>query len=188
MIILASTSPRRKWIFEELGIKFEIVKPRIEEEPYFPPPEEYVVRQAERKANSVKRDGIIFAFDTIVILNGKMLGKPENEDEAFRMLSELSGEWHEVYSGFYAGGIRGYDCSRVKFRKLEPEEIMEYIKTGEPMDKAGAYGAQGYGKRFIEKIEGSYANVIGLPVEKLLPVLDELGIKYTFNPEKWRFE
>ena len=148
------------------------------------PPAELVSRLSRRKAQAVaqqvKQDALIVAADTVVALEGTILGKPADELSAFRMLTTLSGARHQVYTGLTV--LRGeevcteYEVTDVTFRELSEGEIEDYIRTGEPMDKAGAYGIQGYGALFIEGIQGDYYNVMGLPVCRLGRILDRLGV------------
>ena len=167
-IILASQSPRRRELLERMGIKnFRIVTPDIDEHMERElPPEELVCR--------------ISAADTVVALDGAVLGKPADELEAFKMLSTLSGCRHQVYTGLTV--LRGEERhtvseeTTVAFRELSEEEISCYIQTGEPMDKAGAYGIQGFGALLIEGIQGDYYNVMGLPVCRLGGILRQLGV------------
>ena len=164
-IILASQSPRRRELLERMGIKnFRIVTPDIDEHMERElPPEELVRRISAEKARAVREqagmDAVVIAADTVVALDGAVLGKPADELEAFKMLSTLSGCRHQV-----------------AFRELSEEEISCYIQTGEPMDKAGAYGIQGFGALLIEGIQGDYYNVMGLPVCRLGGILRQLGV------------
>ena len=185
-IILASHSPRRRELLERMGIKnFKVVSPDVEEDMGQPlPPAELVQRLSEQKARAVlEREGagsLIIAADTVVALDGAVLGKPADELEAFKMLTTLSGCRHQVYTGLtvlYAGEqITECEATDVCFRALEEKEISAYLSTGEPMDKAGAYGIQGYGALFVEGIRGDYYNVMGLPVCRLGRILARLGV------------
>lgn len=185
-IILASQSPRRRELLERMGVRdFRIVTPDIDERMDRDlPPEELVRRISAEKARAVREqmgaDAIIIAADTVVALDGAVLGKPGDELEAFKMLSTLSGNRHQVYTGVTVlRGEEEYSQSEettVSFRELTGEEIDCYIKTGEPMDKAGAYGIQGYGALLIEGIQGDYYNVMGLPVCRLGKILKALGV------------
>jgi septum formation protein len=182
-IILASGSPRRASLLDQIGIPYETVIPEIDESVYGRlPPHELVTELSRAKALSVgnKKAGYpVVAADTIVCLDREILGKPLNEEEAFKMLRTLSGRWHRVYTGItVAAGDRidtGYEMTEVKFRQLSDREIEEYIRTGEPMDKAGAYGIQGKGALLVERINGDYYNVMGLPLARLWVMLNELG-------------
>ena len=185
-IILASKSPRRRALLEQMGVKdFRILTPDIDEhmDRELPPAE--LVRQislekAQAVAAQADPNAVIIAADTVVALDGVVLGKPADEEEAFRMLSLLSGNRHQVYTGLTV--LRGeqvfsqWEETAVTFRSLTAEEIEAYIATGEPMDKAGAYGIQGYGALFIEGIIGDYYNVMGLPVCRLGQILGQLGM------------
>jgi len=186
-IILASKSPRRKELIEKIGIEdYKIIEADIDETP--PPvsvPWQTVCYIALQKARDVsrrcKKDDIIIAADTMVAIDGSMLGKPASEDEAFSMLSIMSGMWHEVVTGVVVKKgeteIVEYESTKVKFRELEPEEIESYIATGSPMDKAGAYGVQDIAALFVERIEGDYYNVMGLPLHRLGLMLKEVGVR-----------
>ena len=171
-IILASQSPRRRELLERMGVKnFRIVTPDIDEHMERElPPEELVRRISAEKARAVREqagmDAVVIAADTVVALDGAVLGKPADELEAFKMLSTLSGCRHQVYTGLTV--LRG--------EELSEEEISCYIQTGEPMDKAGAYGIQGFGALLIEGIQGDYYNVMGLPVCRLGGILRQLGV------------
>ena len=185
-IILASKSPRRRELLEQMGVRnFRIITPDIDEHMDRDlPPAELVRQISEEKARAVAAqvgpDAVIIAADTVVALDGAVLGKPADKEEAFRMLSILSGCRHQVYTGLTV--LHGEQCysvweeTAVTFRTLAAEEIEHYIATGEPMDKAGAYGIQGYGALFIEGISGDYYNVMGLPVCRLGRILRELGL------------
>ena len=171
---------------ERLGVKnFRIVTPDIDEHMERElPPEELVRRISAEKARAVREqagmDAVVIAADTVVALDGAVLGKPADELEAFKMLSTLSGCRHQVYTGLTV--LRGEERhtvseeTTVAFRELSEEEISCYIQTGEPMDKAGAYGIQGLGALLIEGIQGDYYNVMGLPVCRLGGILRQLGV------------
>ena len=185
-LILASRSPRRRELLERMGLRdFRIVTPDIDEHMEREmPPEELVQRISAEKARAVREqvggDAIVIAADTVVALDGAVLGKPVDELEAFKMLSTLSGNRHQVYTGLTV--LRGEEMhtvseeTTVSFRELSEEEIECYIRTGEPADKAGAYGIQGYGALLVEGIRGDYYNVMGLPVCRLGGLLRELGV------------
>lgn len=185
-IILASQSPRRRELLERMGIRnFRVVSADIDErEEEQLPPEQLVCRLASRKAEAVAekapKGAVIIAADTVVSLDGTVLGKPGDKLEAFKMLSTLSGNRHQVYTGLCViwdeDKRTEYEVTDVTFRELGEKEIEDYIATGEPMDKAGAYGIQGYGALLVERIEGDYYNVMGLPVCRLGTVLLELGV------------
>ena len=185
-IILASQSPRRKELLERMGIRdFETISPNVDESVFHGlPPEELVRRLSAEKAAAVAgragEDAIVIAADTVVALEGAVLGKPADELDAFKMLSALSGVRHQVYTGVTVcrGGEKqtAHEVTDVTFRELSEEEIEHYIATGEPMDKAGAYGIQGYGALLIQGISGDYYNVMGLPVCRLGGMLARFGV------------
>ena len=183
-IILASHSPRRRELLERMGVeRFEVCPPGVDEDIGDYPPAELVSRLSRRKAEAVaaqREGGVIIAADTVVALDGAVLGKPADGLEAFKMLSTLSGGRHQVYTGVtvLAGDEKHteYEVTDVTFRELSEQEIEDYIRTGEPMDKAGAYGIQGYGALFIEGIRGDYYNVMGLPVCRLGRMLERVGV------------
>lgn len=185
-IILASQSPRRRELLNQMGLKgFKVTSPDVDEaiEGNRPPAqivEELSLRKARAVAESADEDDLIIAADTVVALEGAVLGKPEDEVSAFSMLSALSGNRHYVYTGVTV--IQGdkvvtqHEMTTVTFRELEPEEITNYIATGEPMDKAGAYGIQGLGALLVSGIKGDYFNVMGLPVYRLGRILVQFGL------------
>jgi septum formation protein len=185
-IVLASASPRRSQLLSELGIKdFKIVPSQNEEKPKDGlSPEETVSQIALSKALDVRarcsQDDLIIAADTLVYLDGKPLGKPKNTDDAASMLRSLSGRQHVVITGFALilgdKKISKAEVTKVRFRTMTEEEIQWYISTGEPMDKAGAYGIQGKGSIFIEGIDGDFFNVMGLPMCALMNGFYEMGI------------
>ena len=185
-IVLASKSPRRRELLSVIGIDdFEIV-PAVGEEKLEAglSPAEAVSSLAEQKAREVFAkcsDALVIAADTLVFLNGIPLGKPKNEADAYNMLYALSGRCHSVYTGVAL--MRDGKCltdavkTDVYFKPMTDDEIWAYIKCGEPMDKAGAYGAQGLGSIFIERIDGDFFNVMGLPLSKLYGMLGDIGYK-----------
>ena len=185
-IILASASPRRRELLQMLGIRNLVIKPaRGEEEPpNCSDPEEIVRTLASAKAREIgataEKETLIIAADTIVWLDGRMLGKPHSKEEAFSMLKSLSGKCHEVYTGVcvLCGEKEDFEAERTRvcFRELSNDEIRAYIEYGEPMDKACAYGAQGKGALFIRSIEGDFFNVVGLPVCRLGEMLARKGV------------
>ncbi len=186
-IILASKSPRRQELLRRMGIEdFTVVESHASEElEENLPPEQVVRRLAARKADAVfskARPGeIVIAADTIVTLEGTVLGKPRDNLDAFQMLSLLSGVRHQVYTGLAVyqdeKRIVEHECTSVYFRELSGKEIEGYLATGEPMDKAGAYGIQGRGSLLVERIDGDYYNVVGLPICRLGRILARLGVK-----------
>ena len=185
-IILASKSPRRRALLEQMGVRdFRIVTPDIDEHMDRDLPPAELVRQislekAQTVAAQADPNTVVIAADTVVALDGVVLGKPADKEAAFRILSLLSGNRHQVYTGLTV--LRGeqvfsqWEETAVTFRALTAEEIEAYIATGEPMDKAGAYGIQGYGALFIQGISGDYYNVMGLPVCRLGQILGQLGM------------
>lgn len=192
-IILASSSPRRKEILTNLGLKFKTVIPNCDEDlDTIIPPNEYVEELSKRKGNSVLdllkdekvdlKDTLIISCDTIVYFDygdGVILGKPKDDREAYLMISLLSDSWHSVYSGITlidGNNMQQYTSSletRVKFRLIDDNQIEEYIKTGEPFGKAGAYAMQLLGATFVERIDGDSSNVIGFPVSLFTRMLSE---------------
>lgn len=183
-LILASGSPRRAEILRKAEVKFEIRVPRnLREESASSDPTQCVLSLSRAKATSVSGEseqGIILGADTIVVLDGDILGKPKDKREAFAILKRLSGRTHTVYTGITLVNkdngktISGYDSTEVTFNRLDDKEAESYIESGEPMDKAGAYGIQGMGGFLVEKIQGSFDNVIGLPTEKLKEMLKKI--------------
>jgi len=185
-LILASASERRRQLLSKAGIPFRIVE-SLDEECFSAeaPVEEEVVRLALQKAAFVEKqypDSWILAADTVVAFGGEVLQKPENAGDACRMLKRLNGRSHEVFTGFClrnAGKSRtraGVSRTIVTMKSLATREIEGYVTTGEPMDKAGAYAIQGIGAMFIERICGSYTNVVGLPLAEVISLLEEEGI------------
>lgn len=187
-VILASASPRRKELLEQVGLQFEVIPSRAEEQELpGETPEEHVVRlsldKATEVANRPEVDGRWFiGSDTIVLCDGQILGKPTDEQQAADMLRQLSGREHQVLSGYAIldrkTGEQHLEAvtTRVRFRDLTEVEIARYIASGEPADKAGAYAIQGLGVCFVAGIEGSYTNVVGLPLCRLTLALKERGI------------
>ncbi len=175
-LILASSSPRRAGYLRELGFTFRRVSPDVDETRHRgESPRRYVRRLAETKAEVVARRyprHWVIGADTTVVVGGKLLGKPSNAKDALRMLKALSGRSHVVVSAialarFQDGHLRSaVATTRVLFRNLTPQEIRWYVATGEPMDKAGAYAIQGKGSLLVSRIEGSFSNVVGFPIEK----------------------
>ena len=185
-IILASGSPRRKELLKELGFEFEICKPNVDESPLQNELPEHLCKRLSRlKAQHVAEkfpNELVLAADTIVVIDGEILGKPVNRDDAFRMLKELQGREHEVMTGIslcQSEKIISYvEHSFVKFASLTDRDIESYISTGESDDKAGAYAVQGKGALLIEYVKGDFYNVVGLPIYKLGQMLQEFGFKY----------
>jgi septum formation protein len=181
-ILLASSSPRRIELLGQLGLNFTHVTPDVEEEESSLDPVERVEGNALRKAMSVSApNAVVIGADALVELDGQIFGKPSDENEAKIMLASLSGRVHHVYSGlslvFKGNCVTRHACTKVWFRTLSDKEIDDYVESGEPMDKAGSYGIQDSGRVLVEKIEGSYSNVVGLPLELLEEMLLKLGIK-----------
>lgn len=185
-IILASASPRRRELLERMGLTdFAVITADIDETPL---PGLTCPQQVERlsllKARAVAQqmspNALIIAADTVVTLDGAILGKPANRDEARQMLSTLSGREHQVYTGVTVlqgdRSLTRHEMTRVNFRPLSDSEVDDYVATGECDDKAGAYGIQGYGCLLVEGIVGDYYNVMGLPVVCLDRMLTEFGI------------
>jgi len=185
-IVLASGSPRRYELLKMIGIENFIVIPDTSGEEITPglPPDEQVKKLANEKARNVSRvcskDDIIIAADTLVYLDGEPLGKPESRSDAAIMLSRLSNRHHTVYTGVTllrdGVDITCAEKTKVYFREISPDEISAYIKTDEPMDKAGAYAAQGRGALFIKRIEGDFFNVMGFPLCRLSTMLKDFGV------------
>jgi septum formation protein len=186
-VVLASSSPRRRELLGLLGIVPDIVRPDVEEV-HRPgeTPTDYVLRLARDKARTVKRDdALVIAADTTVALKGQLLEKPRDVEDAVRMLSLLAGRDHQVHTAM-AARYQGREASavestRVWFRPLDDATIRAYVATGEPMDKAGAYGIQGYGAVIVEKIDGDYFTVMGLGLKRLVELWREVGVDYRFN-------
>ncbi|HID65582.1 MAG TPA: septum formation protein Maf [Aquificaceae bacterium] len=182
-IILASSSPRRIEILSLLRLKFEIIPAKIREEKIEGKPILTARKLAKEKALAVwkqNRDSVVIGADTLVFLGKEIIGKPGSEEEAFAILRKLSGRWHKVVTAVAIltpfRKVVLHDVAKVKFRNLNDEEIMNYIKTGEPMDKAGAYGVQGFGATIVEKIHGSFYTVMGLPIVKVYEILREYNL------------
>ncbi|MDH3291974.1 MAG: Maf family protein [Gemmatimonadota bacterium] len=190
MIVLASGSPRRRHLLEMLGIPHEVVPADVPEEPQDgEQPEVMAVRLATEKAVAVhhrRPDALILAADTVVTIDGQLLGKPVDAADAERMLHILSGRSHRVITAVAlalpTGEVRERcDITEVWFRRLTPETIRSYVATGEPLDKAGSYGVQGVGAVLIERVEGDFFGVMGLPVRLVVDLLDGAGRPYRFN-------
>ncbi|MBR4361034.1 MAG: septum formation inhibitor Maf [Clostridia bacterium] len=183
-LILASASPRRRELMAYTGIPFEVIvadAPETKEGR----PDALVMENARRKAQAVA-DGhpgrLVIGADTVVYQNGRALGKPRDRQDAICMLRALSGAWHEVYTGVCVIRPDGTtdarcDVSRVQFAQLDEETIARYVDTGEPFDKAGAYAVQGRAGMYVRRIEGSYSNVIGLPMAMVRDMLHDAGLK-----------
>lgn len=193
-IILASASPRRRELLEQIGISFTVLPGKGEEHITCTVPEEIVRELAEGKAKEVfevlqeesqglKEDFLVIGADTIVAHNGRIMGKPKDEEDAVSMLKELSSAVHEVYTGvafFWQqdGVVQSHvfsECTQVSTYPIAEKEIRAYVETKDPMDKAGAYGIQGRFAAFIEKIDGDYNNVVGLPAGRVYQELKKKG-------------
>ncbi len=176
-IILASASPRRKEILEKIKVKFDVLKSNIDET-YIEneTPESFCMRLSFEKGYSVSvkhKNDLIISADTIVVYNNKIFNKPKDELEAIEMIKTLSGKTHQVITGFSLINLSNnkkivdFVVSEVKFKNLSNQTILDYIKTGEYKDKAGAYGIQGYGSLLVESINGDYFNIVGLPISRI---------------------
>jgi septum formation protein len=182
MLILASQSPRRSEILRQAGIPFAVRPANVDESIHAgEQPEQYVKRVAQEKAKAVEASAadIVLGADTIVVIDSEILGKPRDQADAIRMLESLAGREHAVMTGICLrhGEESIADCAvtRVWLTPLTRQEIEEYVATGEPLDKAGAYAIQGLASRFIPRIEGSYSNVVGLPIELVSKRLREFS-------------
>ena len=187
-IILASKSPRRKELLEKIGLKFSVRPADIEEVHIgITGFGDIVIDLAEQKADAIKEkmfhDRIVIASDTIVVINEKILNKPIDREDAFTMLRTLSGNIHSVFSSLYVHDgyekkeIKEYTETKVEFYELTDKQINDYLDTHEPFDKAGAYGIQGYGSKFIKKIDGCFFSVMGFPIPVFSQKMYELGYK-----------
>lgn len=187
-IILASASPRRAELLKQIGVEFELVPSQIEERPHpDEAPGDYITRIARAKVVAVARgrdSGLVIGADTVVVLDGRLIGKPENQADAHRLLRLLSGKWHAVLTGVALYDVEtrhevaDYEKTLVKFAPLNDTEIDWYVNTGEPMDKAGAYGIQGLGGLFVDEIAGNYYNVVGLPIPIVYRLARRLGYSF----------
>jgi len=200
LVVLGTSSPRRLELFSLFRIPFKVITPDVDEciENIYEP-QSIVIELSKRKLEGVisqlsknklfeSIDAIITA-DTIVWMNGEIFGKPKNEMEAKTMLRKLSGNWHKVFTGVCVkiedDEILFFEETKVKFKELSEFEIDYYISTGEPLDKAGAYAIQGLGGVFVERIEGDYSNVIGLPISKLWQILLDKGVIQKHANREW---
>ena len=182
-IILASKSPRRKEILETMGVQFEIDVADVDESvDACLSPVEAVCEISKRKAQKIAErhgdDGIVISADTVVVIDGKIIGKPKDKEDAFCILKNLSGRTHQVYTGFTVCGNgktkTDFEVTKVHFKELCDDDIRRYVATGEPMDKAGAYGIQQKGNLFVDYIHGDYYNVVGFPISKICVTIREL--------------
>ena len=185
-LILASASPRRVQLLRQIGFSFEVIPARIEEQAIqCVRPSVLAERLALAKARAVssgqRGDAFVIGADTVVVSHGRVLGKPRDEAEAAAMLRRLSGSWHRVITGLAVVSVRdgchrvGHEVTAVQFAPMTDRQIQDYIDTGDPMDKAGAYGIQGMAGRYIPRIRGCYYNVMGLPLHRLCAMLGEMG-------------
>lgn len=183
-LVLASQSPRRQTLLRHVGFNFDVVVPNVDEEgvPTTMPPDAYVMHLAEAKARRgaelVDQPSIVIGSDTTVVLDGEVLNKPTDRDDAIRMLSMLSGRTHTVYTGIsLVDSLSGRSTTtsrhtHVTFRHLDADEIAAYVNSGSPLDKAGAYGIQDdFGAVFVRHVEGCYYTIVGLPLELLYTTL-----------------
>jgi septum formation protein len=184
-LILASQSPRRYELLKQVGLDFEVVPSKVMEDfVQGESPREHVIRLAEAKARDVAGrypDRWVVAADTVVYIDGSILGKPKSREEAEEMLRRLSGQEHRVLTGFFVFRLEGGKSDKeavqttVRMKSLTSAEMEWYVKTGEPFDKAGGYAIQGIGSYMIQSIEGSYTNVVGLPLCEVIQTLTRLG-------------
>lgn len=185
-LVLASGSPRRRLLLSMAGFDFDVIAPHVDESPHAgEDPERMVVRLAEEKVTAVQaavgHGSWVLACDTTVVRDGESVGKPASADEAVEILLSLAGRSHEVVTGFAIAGAGvdsevGSTWSVVSMRTISHAEAAAYAARGEPLDKAGAYGLQGEGGRFVTSVEGSRSNVVGLPLESVVPLLVARGI------------
>ena len=184
IIVLASASPRRKELLAKAGIEFEICAANIPEEPHAGElPVSFAERMAREKAQAVQRlksNRVILAADTVVAVGDEILGKPCNDEDAQRMLRLLSGKSHKVTTGVCLLGPdfeeTRSETTTVTFSQMSDNDIREYVASGEPLDKAGAYAIQGGAARWVKKVEGDYDNVVGLPVTMVVKMLRQRGV------------
>ena len=182
-IILASASPRRKEILENTNLKFRIIKSDIDEKIFEgESPQQVAMRLSFEKCIDIacnNKSSLVIGADTIVVLDDMILGKPKDKDEAYCMLKKLSNKVHQVITGISLINLEGnkkiidYVVSNVKFKDLSEEDIKDYIQTNESLDKAGAYGIQGYGALLVEEIKGDYFNIVGLPISRISDLLKQ---------------
>jgi septum formation protein len=190
LLVLASSSPRRAEILKMLGLTFRIQPSMAAEELLAGEmPEEHVERLARAKADEVSRlrpDCMVLGGDTVVVLDGEIIGKPENGEEAVELLCRLAGRKHVVLSGLAlvlpdGQAFAGVERTEVAFRSFGSVLAERYVATGEPLDKAGAYGIQGLGSALVREVQGDYFNVVGLPLPLLLDLLERAGWSYSFG-------
>ncbi len=189
-VILASQSPRRRELLALIGIAHEVHPADVDESV---PPDEAPVPHCERLARAKAHtlavehpDAVVIGSDTIVVIDGDILGKPGDRADAIAMITRLSGRTHTVFTAVAVahGGVTlsGVESVSVTFRPLDAAQIAAYVDTGEPMDKAGAYGIQGFGATNVERIDGDYFAVMGLPLGRLVGLLRDLGFRYAYGP------
>lgn len=186
-IILASASPRRSELLKQIGLDFTVMPSDVEENPVSVLPQDIVIELSKKKAENIwrkvrkineidRKNVVVLSADTVVSIEGEILGKPKDEADAERMLGLLAGKEHQVYTGVTMIWINEkgrreaysfYVCTGVLMYRMGREEIREYVESGEPMDKAGAYGVQGKAAAYIKAVRGEYSNVVGLPVGRL---------------------
>lgn len=189
-LVLASQSPRRAELLRTLNLTFDVAPADIDEA-YRPgeTPSAHAERLAREKALTVARrrpDALVVGSDTVVVIDGAVLGKPGDSADAVAMLMRLQGREHSVETGVavaYAGdrAVSAIESVRVVFRAFDEQTAADYVATGEPMDKAGAYGIQGFGRTLVDRIDGDFFAVMGLPVVRMLGLLEELGWRYRFD-------
>ena len=183
-LVLASSSPRRRQLLEMLGLPIIVSPAQVQEVPLpREAPSAYARRLARDKARAVPGN-LVLGADTIVVIDGELLEKPADAEDAFRMLGRLQGHWHEVITSVCLisdGDVHeAQDVTQVQFRPLSDDALRAYVATGEPLDKAGAYGIQGYGAALVERIEGDFFSVMGLPLRLVLELLERAGKPYRF--------
>ena len=189
-VILASQSPRRRELLSLIGVLHEVAPADIDERVLDGErPIPHCERLARTKASTlaeVHPDAVVIAADTIVVIDGEILGKPASTGQAVAMLSQLNGRTHTVHTAVAVGHrgalVSGVESVAVTFRALTPSQIASYVSTGEPMDKAGAYGIQGFGATLVERVEGDYFAVMGLALGRTIGLLADVGVAYDFGP------
>jgi septum formation protein len=193
-VILASGSPRRRDLLRMVGIDHEVISADIDES-YLPgePPIAHAERLAREKGRVVAErhpEALVLSADTIVVIDGEVLGKPVSEEEAVRMLRRLSGRTHTVFTAvavtWHGRTDSSVEAVTVTFRPMSDALIRAYVATGEPMDKAGAYGIQGYGATLVERIDGDFFAVMGLAIGGLIELVRQAGAEYGFGPLRQR--
>jgi len=187
-VILASSSPRRRELLRLVGIEHTVMPAEIDET-YAPgeAPRAHAERLAREKARALERDdAVVIGSDTIVVVDDEVLGKPRDREQAAAMLRRLSGRSHVVMTGvavaWHGRIVSAVEEVGVTFRSLTDDEIQRYIDTGEPMDKAGAYGIQGYGATIVDRVDGDYFAVMGLALNRLVQLCGSVGLGYDFGP------